>query len=484
MANLVNVPGIENVSDAFKEKVIKMAADLETDPNFLMAIMSFESGHSFSPKKKNPVSGATGLIQFMPKTAQNLGTSIAKLVQMTAEEQLDVVAQYFKPFKGRMKTLEDAYMAVLFPKAVGKGADFVLFKKPSIQFNQNKGLDINGDGSITVREAAQRVRAGLGVNTMNGALAQITVLKQGTKGSEVDSLQDEMIDLGYMTLEEKKTGPGTFGPITERAVKKFQSDNDLNDNGTFDLPTQAAVHQLNEGVQFGSKGGVVFPMQKRLVEAKKLTQEELNTGPGKFGELTRKALISFQLDNHLEPNGILTDETYRMLYKIALPKKSVPAAGDNAEINVVLPERGEGFRTFLREPQGATQFGTQLTINALIDLAHSWFLIHPEVPIQFGHISRRGGGPFFSTVNPGKLAHETHQDGRTVDIRPIRKDNAMAATEFTSKDYDPVRTKELVMLIREKHPKVKILFNDPNFIKAKLSKFFKGHHNHLHVKLP
>ena len=480
MSNLVNVPGIENVSDAFKEKVIKIAADLETDPNFLMAIMSFESGHSFSPKKKNPLSGATGLIQFMPTTAVGLGTSIQKLEKMTAEEQLDVVAQYFAPFKGRMKTLEDAYMAVLFPKAIGKGNDFVLFKKPSVQFTQNKGLDINGDGLITVAEAAQKVRAGLGVS----ALGQVTVLQRGMKGPEVDSLQDEMIDLGYMTLEEKKTGPGTFGPVTERAVKKFQSDNELNDNGTYDLSTQAAVRQLNEGLQFGSKGGVVLPMQKRLVAAKKLTQAELNTGPGTFGEKTRKALISFQLDNNLEPNGILTDETYRVLYKVALPKKSAPVGGDNVEINVILPERGEGFRTFLREPGGATQFGTQLTINALIDLAHSWFLIHPEVPIQFGHISRKGGGPFFSTVNPGKLAHKTHKDGRTVDIRPIRKDNAMAATDFNSSNYDAGRTKELVLLIREKHPKVDIIFNDPNLIKAKLTRFFDGHHNHLHVRLP
>ena len=483
MANLVNVPGIETVSDAFKEKVVKIATDLQTDPNFLMAIMSFESGRSFSPKVKNRVSGATGLIQFMPKTAVHLGTSIQKLEKMTAEEQLDVVAQYFAPFKGRMKTLEDAYMAVLFPKAVGKGSDFVLFKKPSIQFTQNRGLDINGDGVITVREAAQKVRAGLGVGTPLREVT-VTVLKRPMKGPEVDSLQDEMIDLGYMTLEEKKTGPGSFGPVTERAVKTFQSDNELAANGTYDLSTQAAIRQLNEGVKFGSKGGVVLPMQKRLIEAKKLTQAQFSTGPGTFGELTRKALIGFQLDNNLEPNGILTDETYRSLYKIALPKKGAPPAGDNVDVSVVLPERGEGFRTFLREPEGATQVGTQLTINALIDIAHAWFLIHPEVPLQFGHISRLGGGPFFSTVNPGKLAHDTHRDGRTVDVRPIRKDNAMAATEIASSSYDPVRTKELVMLIREKHPRVAILFNDRKLTTAKLTKFFKGHHNHLHVKLP
>jgi len=480
MPNLVNVPGIENVSDAFKEKVVKIAADLGTDPNFLMAIMSFETGHTFSPKKKNPASGATGLIQFMPPTAKGLGTSIEKLVQMTAEEQLDVVAKYLAPFKGRMKTLEDAYMAVLFPKGVGKGSGFVLFKRPTKQFKQNKGLDINGDGLITVGEAAAKVRAGLGISA--NTLSDASVLQKGMNGPEVDSLQNEMIDLGYLTLEEKKSGPGKFGPKTEGAVKRFQSDNDLSANGTFDLPTQTAVHQLNEGVQFGSKGGVVLPMQKRLVAAKKLTQAQLNTGPGTFGDLTRKALITFQLDNSLEPNGILTDETYRQLYKVALAKTAFPT-GNNTEVDTLLPERGEGFQTFLREPGGATQFGTQLAINALMDLAKSWFLIHPEVPIQFGHISRKGGGPFFSTVNPGKLAHETHKDGRTVDIRPIRKDNKMASTNFRESDYDPVRTRELVMLIREKHPKVDIIFNDPKFLKAKLSRKFKGHDDHLHVRL-
>lgn len=38
---LVNVPGSEKVSDAFKQKVVQIASDLGTNPNFLMAVMSF-----------------------------------------------------------------------------------------------------------------------------------------------------------------------------------------------------------------------------------------------------------------------------------------------------------------------------------------------------------------------------------------------------------------------------------------------------------
>src|ERR1044071_1211337 len=73
---LLDVPGSENVSQAFKDKVVKIASDLGTNPNFLMAVMSFESGATFRPSVKNMAgSGAVGLIQFMPATATGLGTT-------------------------------------------------------------------------------------------------------------------------------------------------------------------------------------------------------------------------------------------------------------------------------------------------------------------------------------------------------------------------------------------------------------------------
>lgn len=43
---LVNVPGSERVSPVFKEKVVQLASDLGTNPNFLMAVMSFERSSS------------------------------------------------------------------------------------------------------------------------------------------------------------------------------------------------------------------------------------------------------------------------------------------------------------------------------------------------------------------------------------------------------------------------------------------------------
>jgi hypothetical protein len=193
-------------------------------------------------------SGAVGLIQFMPSTAKQLGTTTASLVKMTGEEQLDFVAKYLRQFKKPLQTLEDVYMAVLMPSAIGKGSDFVLFRKPSKAYSQNIGLDINGDGVITVGEAADQVRKRLG--TAGAGTGEI--LRRGAQGPEVERLQDELIDLGYMTRAQKLTGPGKFGPITESALKHFQADNHIEPTGSFDLSTQASIRQINEGVMQGS----------------------------------------------------------------------------------------------------------------------------------------------------------------------------------------------------------------------------------------
>ncbi len=491
MPSLINVPGIEKTSDAFRQKVIQIAANLDIDPNFLMAIMSFESGASFSPSMKNAAgSGAVGLIQFMPSTAKGLGTTTADLAAMTAVRQLDFVEKYFMPFKGRLKTIEDAYMAVLFPKGIGKGGGFVLFTRPSKQYAQNKGLDLNGDGVITVAEAAARVRQRLGAPTsvmvpagttpVNVVPTNVAVLSKGMESPEVEALQDELVNLGYLTPAEKKTGPGTFGGKTEAAVKAFQRDVMLDENGTCDAATQAAIRQLQNGVQFGSEGGLVLPMQKRLVAMRQLTTQQLNSGPGTFGPQTKRALMQFQLDNNMEPSGILNEATYRALFKTVPTMSPDTVHGNNNAIDTILPESGPGYTVYNREPGGVDQVGTQVTIRALQDLGQAWAQTHPTVLIQYGDISRRGGGPFFNAQNHKKVDHADHKEGRAVDIRPVAKGGALVATSFNAANYDATLTKELAQLIKQKFPNSVLLFNDPKLTAAGLTKPHAGHDNHLH----
>jgi hypothetical protein len=157
----------KKVSPAFKREVMRIADELGCDPSHLMAAIAFETGERFTPDVRNPQSGATGLIQFMPATAKGLGTTTDALAAMTAEEQLAYVEKHFSPWAGRMKTLSDVYMTILWPKAVGRPEAHVLFSAPSKRYLQNKGLDANKDGQVTKGEAASKVQQklakGLGV---------------------------------------------------------------------------------------------------------------------------------------------------------------------------------------------------------------------------------------------------------------------------------------------------------------------------------
>jgi hypothetical protein len=147
------------VDAAFKTRVTSISLELQVAVDFLMAAMAFESAGTFSASVPNAAgSGAVGLIQFMPATARGLGTSTAALAAMSATQQLDYVRLYFLPYSGRLHTLEDVYMAILYPAAIGKGASHVLFSSGTTAYAQNAGLDTNKDGSVTVGEAAAKVR--------------------------------------------------------------------------------------------------------------------------------------------------------------------------------------------------------------------------------------------------------------------------------------------------------------------------------------
>jgi hypothetical protein len=154
------------VPPEFRAKACEGARALWIDPSWLMACMAFESGGTFRPDIRNAAgSGAVGLIQFMPGTAAALGTTTEALAAMTATEQLDFVLAYFRPGGRRLKGLNDLYMEILWPEAVGKPDDFVLFDRSDpdhpAHYVQNAGLDLDRNGRITRGEACARVQAKL-----------------------------------------------------------------------------------------------------------------------------------------------------------------------------------------------------------------------------------------------------------------------------------------------------------------------------------
>jgi hypothetical protein len=135
---------------AFLLIVEAIAKRLNVKPEHLMFVMWFETSHTFSPVIQNKYTGAIGLIQFMPKTARELGTSTEELRQMENTEQLQYVLKYLLPYKGRFVDFVDLYCALFWPAAIGKLDSFRI--TPDIVAKQNPLFDVNKDGDIEMLE--------------------------------------------------------------------------------------------------------------------------------------------------------------------------------------------------------------------------------------------------------------------------------------------------------------------------------------------
>lgn len=158
MNYLDNIPAYQR--DSFVNAVNYYSELLDIEPEWLVGVMYFES--KLNPAAINPVSGATGLIQFMPSTAQALGTTTDALKRMKAHQQMVYVYEYLKPYTGKMRSLVDVYFAVFFPKAIGAGRDTVLQTsklKASTIAKQNPIFDTNKDMAITVGEVEDYINS-------------------------------------------------------------------------------------------------------------------------------------------------------------------------------------------------------------------------------------------------------------------------------------------------------------------------------------
>lgn len=141
------------VDQAFRKRVRLMGDNLNINPNWLMAVMGWETGYTFDPGQPNlGGSSGTGLIQFLNATAIGLGTTTTALRRMTAVQQLDWVEKYFAQYAHRIVNLGDCYMAVLNPIAIGRPDSYIMWEKvgpTAAQYAANANLDTNRDDKIT-----------------------------------------------------------------------------------------------------------------------------------------------------------------------------------------------------------------------------------------------------------------------------------------------------------------------------------------------
>ena len=177
-SSLRNLTEILRSQPRFWTELQAVAERLQTQPAWLLNVMASES--LFNPAARNPLPGqtASGLLQFIEATARRMGTTTEVIRRMSPAEQLRLVERYLTPFRGRLNSLADVYLAV-FRGAVIDGGDTVVVvdsNKERHIYALNKSLDLNGDGRIVKGELSLTA---LSVGRFLPAPARTTRVKSG-----------------------------------------------------------------------------------------------------------------------------------------------------------------------------------------------------------------------------------------------------------------------------------------------------------------
>lgn len=142
------------------------------------------------------------------------------------------------------------------------------------------------------------------------------LLQLGSTGENVVELQEKLIRLGYSCGDSG--ADGIFGDDTYRAVRMFQQNNGLDVDGKVGpktwakLDTAPPVDQTETPLLvLGSKGAAVTRLQKRLMELE--YDCGVSGADGNFGPATQNAVIDFQKNNGLSPDGKVGPKTWAKL---------------------------------------------------------------------------------------------------------------------------------------------------------------------------
>lgn len=195
-------------------------------------------------------------------------------------------------------------------------------------------------------------------------------LRAGMRGEAVSEMQTALIALGYLG----GTVDGIFGINTEKAVRKFQRDNKLTADGLAGERTLEILYQkaktsskssssssskassssksaakadasaASSGssslfggnyatLRVGDSGSRVQALQSRLITLGYLS----GSADGKFGQMTRKAVVSYQKSKGLTADGLAGQKTLKALEGADTSQETKKAASSPSSVTVTGP---------------------------------------------------------------------------------------------------------------------------------------------------
>ncbi|MFB2923756.1 MULTISPECIES: peptidoglycan-binding domain-containing protein [Aerosakkonema] len=230
-----------------------------------------------------------------------------------------------------------------------------LTKSAVISFQQNEGLTPNGIVEEQTQKTLQNKISG-SEKAAPASVSDRSTLKKGAKGSDVSYLQQVLADAGVYDGEIN----GNFDSQTYASVKQFQRDSGLKVDGIVGKRTWSTLvdgdkqtaNQPFDNSPFTNESGVGQPTGQPITapvlrqgdkgETVKDLQDRLrdlgyfkSRSTGAFGSVTKAAVIRFQRDKGLRPDGIVDKKT-----QAALETSDSASNLDVSELQERLKEKG------------------------------------------------------------------------------------------------------------------------------------------------
>ena len=175
---------------------------------------------------------------------------------------------------------------------------------------------------------------------------------QGVSHSSVADIQQRLMDLGFMDYSEPTK---YYGPITVDAVKLFQRQNELAQDGILGPKTSEMLFADDAKyylAKTGMEGSDIRRIQQRLYEMGYIAKAEHVTGY--FGDVTEAAVKQMQQNNGLAADGKVGHDTMEMLYS-GEAKANLLSYGDKSDVVLSCQERLKELGYLTTKPDG--QYG-------------------------------------------------------------------------------------------------------------------------------
>lgn len=186
-------------------------------------------------------------------------------------------------------------------------------------------------------------------------------IRIGVQHPIVKDVQERLMELGFMEHDDPTD---YYGPVSMEAVKTFQRQNELAQDGVIGLSTLESI--MSEDAKFyaakkGDIGDDIYRIQTRLYELGYLADSSMING--NFGEKTEEAVKKLQEINALETDGMVGMKTVDLIYSDEV-KANMLAYGEKSDVVLVLQKRLFELGYMTSTPDGTYGLDTSIAVKA------------------------------------------------------------------------------------------------------------------------